>query len=550
MARKLTSQTPSVVEATSDFIVIGAGSAGSVMAARLSEDGHNTVTLLEAGGSDRHTLIAMPLTWMTASTMPRFTWGTKSDPEPFMDDRVLDLPRGRLMGGSGSIDGRMYICGQAADYDAWQAKGLVGWGYADVLPYFRRMETNWRGASDIHGGDGPINVIPMRPHKELRAAFAAATTRLGYALTDDFNGADNEGFGLPDVMVRNGRRHSPSRAYLDPAAGRRNLAIRSGMSVQRILIEEGRATGVVCDRGGVTQVLRARREIILCAGTFHSPHLLMLSGIGPGAELRDHGIAVHADRPAVGDNLQDHPVALTFWSASRPVTFERELRADRLAFNVARWMLTGRGTPSQSPLTFQGFLRSSPEQDRADLQFQASHVHFAARPWLPLVRKGAGHAISATSILLNPESRGRVSLASADPAALPAIRLNFLEAEGDRVRMRRSIRFIRALFGTAPLADYVAAELAPGAAADSDAALDAWLRASTISGAHGVGTCAMAAGEGGVVDAELRVKGVDGLRVVDCSVMPDIVRGNTAAPAMMIAEKASDMILGRSSPVR
>jgi choline dehydrogenase len=531
-----------------DFIVIGAGSAGSIVAARLSEDPANRVTLFEAGGSDKHALISMPLTWMPASAMPRFTWGTKSQPEPFMDQRVLDLPRGRLMGGCGSIDGRMYIRGAAADYDAWRDRGLAGWGYDDVLPYFRRNESNWRGASAIHGGDGPISVVPMEPHPTLFPAYAEAARRLGYAAIDDFNGPAPEGFGIPDMMVRRGARHSSVRAYIDPARTRANLHIRSETLVRRVLFEGRTAVGVEYEQGGMVRTLRARREVVLCAGTFHSPHLLMLSGIGPAEDLRAHGITPVADLPGVGANLQDHPIALTFWAASQPVTFERELRADRLAWNILKWMLTGRGSPSQSPLTFQGFLRSGPEQQRPDLQFQASHVHYAARPWFPGIRKGAGHAISATAILLNPESRGRISLASADPRDLPKVALNFLQADGDRVRLRHAIHLVRDLLGTAPLSDYITGEMAPGPGAADNEAIDAWLRASSISGGHPVGTCAMGAGPGSVVDARLKVRGIHGLRVVDCSVMPDIVRGNTAAPAMMIAEKAADMILGRAPP--
>jgi choline dehydrogenase len=276
----------------------------------------------------------------------------------------------------------------------------------------------------------------------------------------------------------------------------------------------------------------------------------MLSGVGPAEHLREVGVDPLVDLPGVGANLQDHPIAFTFWAAAKPNTFERELRADRLAWNIVRWKLTGKGTPAQSPLSAQAFVRSDASQERPDVQFQISRVSFEARPWFPLLRKGAGHQFSAGALLLNPESRGRVSLASADPAALPKIHLNLLGAEGDRLRMREAIRFMRRFFATEPARQFVAAELAPGAQADSDEAIDGWMRATAISGAHAACTCAMGNDDDAVVDAELRVRGIGGLRVVDCSVMPNIIRGNTNAPAIMIAEKAADLILGRSPPAR
>lgn len=530
-----------------DFIVVGAGSAGCVLAARLSEDGQSQVVLFEAGGSDKHPMISMPFAWMQTLGIPRFGWGVMSEPEPHMDGRVQALPRGKVMGGCGSINGLMYIRGAAADYDAWRDQGLQGWGYDDVLPYFRKSESNWRGASAIHGGEGPISVSPMIPHEELFPAFLETAGRLGYSPSPDFNVAAPEGFGLPDVMVRKGVRHSTSRAYIDPVRRRRNLEVKSKTLVRRVVFEGRKAVGVEYEQYGMRKVLRARREVILCAGAFNSPHLLMLSGIGRAEHLADHGIETIVDLPGVGENLQDHPIGLTFWGASKPVTFENELRLDRLTWNVLKWGLTGRGTPAQSPLTVQAFMRSGAEQERPDIQFQVSHVSYEARPWFPLIRGGAGHMISAGAILLNPESRGRVSLASPIPNEVPKVLLNFLEAEGDRVRLRQSFRFMREFFNTAPVSDFISGELAPGASAESDEAIDGWLRATVMSGAHPVGTCAMGHGPMGVVDPKLRVRGTEGLRVVDCSVMPDIVRGNTAAPAIMIAEKAADMILGKQA---
>jgi choline dehydrogenase len=437
----------------------------------------------------------------------------------------------------------MYIRGAAADYDSWRDAGLAGWGYSDVLPYFKRAETNWRGAGPEHGGSGPLSVSPMKTHPELFPAFLETAGELGYPATDDFNVAKPEGFSIPDCTIAGGRRDSTSRAYLALAMKRPNLRVETHAQVRRVLFEGRRAIGVEYEQRGEIKVLHASREVLISAGAFNSPQLLMLSGIGPAAHLNEVGIVPLLNLTGVGQNLQDHPIGLTFWGAAKPNTFDSELRLDRLGFNVLRWMLTGKGTPAQSPLTIQGFVRSDETQERPDIQFQVSHVSYAAQPWFPGWRRPAGHQISSGAILLNPASRGHVKLKSADPKDLVSIQLNFLAEESDRQTMREMIRFQRRFFATAPASDFVTVELAPGPAADSDEAIDAWLRASVISAAHPACTCAMGMGPDAVLDAQLKVHGLDGLRVIDASAMPNVIRGNTNAPAIMIAEKAADMIL-------
>ncbi|MBO9669977.1 MAG: GMC family oxidoreductase N-terminal domain-containing protein [Sphingobium sp.] len=528
---------------TADFVIIGAGSAGCVLANRLSEDPTNKVILLEAGGECRHPLIDMPLTWMQAAANRRFIWGNESEPDPARLGRTEPVPRGKVLGGSSSINGTMYVRGAALDYDAWAASGLNGWNYADVLPYFKRSEHHWRGETTEHGGTGPMYVSPMRPDPVLFPAFAETAEGLGYNVVPDFNVAAPEGFGMPDCTIKDGRRHSTARAFLDAAKRRANLKVETNAQVTRIIVEDGRATGVEYMRNGQTHFVWVDREVVLSAGAINSPQILMLSGIGAAAHLKETGIEPLLDLPGVGANLQDHPIALSFWAASKPVTFDSKIRLDRLVGSFLQWQLTGKGTMSQSPMSIQGFLRSSPAQDRPDWQFQIVHSSYAARPWFPGWRKGAGHQFSLGVLLLNPESRGSVTLRSLDPADLPKVQLNFLSADGDVVRLRDAVRFMRKFMTASPANELVGAELAPGESiTDADEAIDGWNRATVMSGGHAACTCSM----GTVVDATLKLRGIDGLRVVDASVMPNLIRGNTNAPVIMIAEKAADMILKKA----
>lgn len=443
-----------------DYIVVGAGSAGCVLANRLSADPSMRVALVEAGGEGRHPLIEMPLTWMQAAASDRFIWGYESAPDPNLDGRTQPIPRGKVLGGSSSINGTMYIRGAAADYDGWRESGLTGWGYDDVLPYFKRSETNWRGATADHGAGGEMHVTPMRPDPALYPAFLAAAAALGHSRCDDFNAAGPEGFGIPDCTIKDGRRDSAARAFLDPIRNRPNLKVVTNSSATRILFEERRVRGIELAARSGPKTLYCGGEVILCAGALNSPHLLMLSGIGPGKALANFGIAPLVDAPGVGQGLQDHPIAMAIWKSAVKIGFNREIRLDRLALNYLRWQLFGAGPLAQSPMSIQGFIRSGADQERPDLQFQIVHSGYYARPWFPGWRKAPTPMFSCGSILLNPESRGEVKLASADPLTLPEVQFNFMSTEGDRERIRKGFRFIRKFFETLPASQLVECEVA------------------------------------------------------------------------------------------
>jgi len=532
-----------------DYIVVGAGSSGCVVAARLSEDSQASVLLLEAGGRDDHLYLKMPLAFLKAMPDPRFNWPYWTEPEPHLDGRRLPLPRGRVIGGSGSINGMFAMRGHPKDYDQWAQMGAAGWSFADVLPYFRKSEDSWRGEGPYHGKGGPVQVRPIDSPHLLHEEMMATAQTAGFATSEDLAGACPEGFARGEQTVDSkGRRVSAATAYLKPAMGRRNLEVRSGVLVRKLVFEGKRCAGVEIDHGGEPKVIRARREVIVSGGTYNSPHLLMLSGIGPAAHLRDHGIAALHDSPGVGRNLQEHPTASLEWNAKRPVTFLNQLRWDRIALNSLRWALTGTGPMASQVNSCNVVIRTAPHLERPDLQIMVNPIRFDAAPWFPGIRAVQEHVFWAGLVQLHPESRGWVELKSADPREVAAVTLNIMAEEADREQMRRAIRTARKIYNTSPMGDLLASERTPGTGVDSDDELDAFIRANCYCAQHPVGTCAMGMGERSVVDSDLRVIGVEGLRVVDASVMPTVPGGNTNLPCIMIGEKAADLIKGQSLP--
>ncbi|MGC1268966.1 MAG: GMC family oxidoreductase N-terminal domain-containing protein [Croceibacterium sp.] len=530
-----------------DYIVVGAGSTGCVVASRLSEDPANSVLVLEAGGEDNHPYLKMPLAFLKAMPDPRFNWNYWTEEEPNLEGRRMPLPRGKVMGGSGSINGMFAMRGHPADYDQWAQMGAKGWSYADVLPYFRKSESSWRGDTTYHGADGPIAVRPIDSPHLLHEEMMATAKAAGFDTTDDLAGAHPEGFARGEQTIdARGRRASGATAYLRPAMGRRNLEVRSGVLVRRVVFEGKRAVGVEIDSADGPRVIRARREVILSGGTYNSPHLLMLSGIGPAAHLKSHGIEVLHDSPGVGRNLQEHPCAMLEFNAREQVTFLNHLRWDRIALNSLLWAFTGKGTMATQVNSCNVVIRTAPHLDRPDLQIMVNPIRFDAQPWFPGIKAVQDHVFWAGIVQLHPDSRGWVELKSADPRQEASVTLNILDTESDREQMRRAFRTTRKIYNTAPMADLIASERTPGAQVESDADLDAFIRASCYVAQHPTSTCAMGMGERSVVDSELRVIGVEGLRVADCSVMPTVPGGNTNLPAFMLGEKAADLIRGRS----
>lgn len=529
-----------------DYIVVGSGSAGCTVAARLAEDGHASVLVVEAGGSDRNPLISIPLAWGLVFRHRLFDWDYWTEPEQALNGRRIECARGRVIGGSSSVNGMVYARGIAQDYDGWRERwGLEGWDFNGVLPYFQKSESWPKAGHGGRGNHGPLHLTELHPADPLVPSFLEAVREAGFGRTDDYNGSDAVGFGAIQATIYQGRRWSTAAAYLRPALGRPNLRLRTRALVMRVVIERGRAVGVECIVRGKRQLLRARKEVILSAGVFNSPQLLMLSGVGPADELERHSIPVHAALSGVGQNLHDHLALEVRWERRDESPLRRALRIDRAARAVLQAHFFGNGIASTMPLGAIGLVRSRPELEHPDAQMLLGTAPLTAKPYLnPFVRPYV-NAFTVKGMLVKPESRGRVRLRSADPTQAPMIEQRLLSAAPDLRSSRVLLEMIRALGSQPALQRHIARELAPGPSVISDDSMEAYLRSTVSTLHHPVGTCRMGSegDEGAVLDARMRVRGIDGLRVIDASGMPEITRGPINGPVIMMAEKAAADIL-------
>lgn len=528
---------------TAEFVVVGAGSAGCALAYRLAEAGRR-VTVIEHGGSDAGPFIQMPAALSYPMNMGIYDWGLRTEPEPHLGGRVLATPRGKVLGGSSSINGMVYVRGHARDFDHWAETGATGWSFADVLPYFKRMET-WHGdagEAEWRGHDGPLHITRGPRSNPLFDAFIEAGRQAGYPVTHDYNGRAQEGFGPMEATIWKGRRWSAANAYLRPALKTGNLRVVRALA-RRVVIENGRATGVEVSQRGEVQVIRATREVILAASSINSPKLLMLSGIGPAAHLAEHGIPVLADRPGVGANLQDHLELYLQFASRQPITLYKHWNLLGKATIGAQWLFTGKGLGASNQFEACGFIRSRAGIDYPDIQY-----HF-----LPIAVRydgkaaAEGHGFQAHVGPMRSKSRGTVTLRSADPAAPPVIRFNYMSHPEDWEDFRACIRLTREIFAQDAMKPFVKNEIQPGAAVQTDDELDAFIREHAESAYHPCGTVRMgrATDPMAVVDPECRVIGVEGLRVADSSIFPRVTNGNLNAPSIMVGEKAADHVLGR-----
>lgn len=527
-----------------DYIIVGAGSAGCVLADRLSADGQHKVVLLEYGGSDRSVFIQMPAALAYPMNSKRWNWGYESEPEPHLNGRRLNCPRGKGLGGSSSINGLVYVRGNALDFERWKEEdGAIGWGYADVLPYFKRAEGRAEGGDEYRGGEGPLSTCYGALRNPLHQAWLDAAQQAGYRLTEDYNGYAQEGFGRMDMTVRNGTRCSAAKAYLYGARKRPNLTVIQQALATRILFEGKAAVGIAYEQGGRTQQLRATREVILSGGPINSVQLLKLSGIGPAEELRDHGIAVLADRPGVGANLQDHLEFYFQMACTRPITLFGQANLLGKAMIGAQWLIARSGLGASNQFESCGFIRS-----RAGIKYPDIQYHF-----FPMAVNYDGSALASEHGFqahvgpMRSKSRGTVTLRSADPHDRPKILFNYMSHPDDWVDMRACVRLTREIFQQPAFASYRGREIQPGADCVTDEQIDAFIAEHVESALHPSCTCKMGRADDpmAVVDPELRVIGVDRLRIVDSSVMPSITTGNLNAPTIMIGEKGADHILGK-----
>jgi choline dehydrogenase/4-pyridoxate dehydrogenase len=525
-----------------DYIIVGAGSAGCTLASRLTEDAGSRVLVLEAGGWDRDPWIHLPLGWGKLYKERRHDWHYDTEPDPNTGDRRIECARGKIIGGSSSINAMAYVRGNRADFDRWASYGLPGWSYADVLPYFRKQET-WEGTpSEYRGSNGPLTTRKSNYQDPLCDAYIEAVKATGVSYNDDYNGAEQDGIGQMQATIKNGRRASAAAAYLRPALARPNLTVEVNAHTNRVLFEGTRAVGVEYVQNGQTHAVRADREVLLCGGVINSPQLLMLSGVGASDELGQHGIVVTSALPGVGKNLQDHIAALITYARNGGGPVQRNLRIDRLAVELARGYLFGTGFTTDLPGGLTAFLKTPLAKDIPDTQLLFIAGPLGAAPYLPPFRAAFPDSFSTRIVLLRPESRGHLALASADPFAHPRIHQKLLATDHDWNTMKAAVAMFRNIARQSSLAPFIAGEIGPGPDIKTDEQLESFVRRTCITAHHPAGTCRMGHDEGAVVDAALRVHGTQGLRVIDASVFPDLVGGNINAAVIMVAERAADLI--------
>ncbi len=529
-----------------DYIIVGAGSAGCTLANRLTEDERTTVLLLEAGGRDWDPLIQVPLGWGKILSERLHDWGYFTEPEPHLDRRKIECARGKVVGGCSSINAMAYVRCHPEDFNRWARQGCDGWGYSDLLPYFKRQEAWQGGESRLRGGDGPLATTRNRYPDPLVDAWFEAGRAAGYSFNEDYNGEENEGFSMMQSTVGRGRRCSAAAGYLKPALGRRGLSVQRNSLAVRVRIENGQAVGLDYTKGGRLLSARANREVILSGGVINSPQLLMLSGVGPSTSLSENGIKTKLDLPGVGQNLQDHLSVGIEYERREEGPFVGYLRYDRIALAMLEAYFLGTGFATEMPGPVLAFLKSDKNLVQPDIQFLTRFVPPESQPWFPGIRKKPNDAFMCRPVLLHPRSRGQLKLRSSDPTVPMAIYQNFLSEPEDWETFRTGFEMVREVASQKPLDKFRGKELSPGSNCKTKSEIDAFIRRTAWTVHHPLGSCKMGADndEMAVVDAQLRVRGIEGLRVVDASVIPDMPGGNINAPVIAMAELASDLIRG------